>query len=216
MGRSLPASAAFTAVLLGACLVLAPAAVAEERIQLAIPSEDAPAAPVEPAPEVVEGNPDEDPSLAPVGDGENADFTADPAARIAQELAHALGSQQSLDFRGLASSLYQGKWFMPGKDDVRKCIIDRESNANYKAVSAGGLYRGAYQFSRGLANGATHMMEREVQKEFGDSAVEIVQRLRQMPIQQWNRYWQDRAFWTIWRKGKGSSHWGGGAWSCRN
>ena len=23
----------------------------------------------------------------------------------------------------------------------------------------------------------------------------------------WNRYWQDRAFWTIWRKGKGSFHW---------
>jgi hypothetical protein len=203
-------------VLVSAGLVLAPGASAEERIQLAVPAEDVPAAPDTPATPAPEGNPEEDPSLAPAGDGENADFTVDPVERIAQELAHALGSQQSLDFRGLAPSLYQGKWFMPGKDDVRKCIIDRESNANYKAVSAGGLYRGAYQFSRGLAIGATHMMEKEVRKEFGDSAVEIVQRLRQMPIQQWNRYWQDRAFWTIWRNGKGSSHWGGGAWSCRN
>lgn len=206
MGWSRSTRAACACVLLGATLGLAPGAWAEESIPLAVPGDDVPAP---------EGNPEQDPSLAPVGDGENADFTIDPAQRIAEELAHALGSEQSLDSRGLATSLYQGRWFMPGKEDVRKCIIDRESNGDYKAVSAGGLYRGAYQFSRGLAIGATYMMEKEVGKEFGDSAVEIVQRLRQMPIQQWNRYWQDRAFWTIWRKGKGSGHWGGGAWSCR-
>jgi hypothetical protein len=34
------------------------------------------------------------------------------------------------------------------------------------------------------------------------------------PVVKWNRYWQDRAFWTIWRKGKGKSHWRGGAVKC--
>lgn len=152
----------------------------------------------------------------PAGDAGNAGFVEDPAERIARELAHALGSEASLDIRGLAPSLYRGKWFRPGKEDVRKCIADRESNGNYKAVSAGGIYRGAYQFSRRLAIGATWMMQAEVRKEFGDAAVDIVKSLRDRPMQQWNRYWQDRAFWTIWREGRGKHHWRGGAWTCKD
>lgn len=152
----------------------------------------------------------------PSGDAGNAAFVENPAERIARELAHALGSEDSLDIRGLEPSLYRGKWFRPGKEDVRKCIADRESNGNYKAVSAGGIYRGAYQFSRRLAIGATWMMQAEVRKEFGDTAVDIVKSLRDRPMQQWNRYWQDRAFWTIWREGRGKHHWRGGAWSCKD
>ena len=105
----------------------------------------------------------------PAGDAANASFIEDPAERIARELAHALGSAQSLDLRGLMPSLYRGKWFKPGRDDVRKCLVDFESNGNYRAVSSGGIYRGAYQFSRRLAVGATWMMQAEVRKEFGDS-----------------------------------------------
>jgi hypothetical protein len=35
-------------------------------------------------------------------------------------------------------------------------------------------------------------------------------------MQQWNRYWQDRAFWTIWRDGRGKSHWVNGVRKCRD
>ncbi len=132
------------------------------------------------------------------------------------ELALAQGDFKAGDRHGVMVSLYQGKWFMPKREKVRRCIAKRESGANYRAVSAGGRYRGAYQMSRRLAVGASWMMQREVRKELGVEAVMIVKALRKKPTQQWNRYWQDRAFWTIWRHGKGKSHWRGGAHGCMN
>lgn len=168
----------------------------------------------------INGNPipvTDDPG-SPAGDGENAVDTAaeavDRGARLAIELSHALGSTDSQDMKGYEVSLYQGKWYMPKKEDRRRCIMDREANNNYRAVSAGGKYRGAYQMNRKLAIGATHMMLSEVRRELGDQAVQVLKQLRKIPTQQWNRYWQDRAFWTIWRKGKGAFHWRGGAWGC--
>ncbi|MSO27822.1 MAG: hypothetical protein EXQ60_07150 [Candidatus Nanopelagicales bacterium] len=130
------------------------------------------------------------------------------------ELALALGKFKARDRHGVMMSLYQGKWFMPKREKVRRCITKRESGANYRAVSAGGRYRGAYQMSRRLAVGASWMMQREVRKELGADAEKIVIALRNKPTQRWNRYWQDRAFWTIWHKGKGKSHWRGGAHDC--
>ena len=132
------------------------------------------------------------------------------------ELALAQGEFKAGDRHGAMVSLYQGKWFMPKREKVRRCIVKRESGANYRAVSAGGRYRGAYQMSRRLAVGASWMMQGEVSKELGAEAVKIVIALRKKPTQQWNRYWQDRAFWTIWRHGKGKSHWRGGAHGCMN
>ena len=157
----------------------------------------------------------EDPGI-PEGDGGNASEIdgLDRAARLAVELSHALGSEQSQDMKGFRPSLYQGKWFMPNREDIRRCIMNREADHDYRAVSAGGLYRGAYQMSRALAIGATHMMMAEVRREMGEPGVEMVKRLRDLPTQQWNRYWQDRAFWTIWRDGRGKHHWRGGAWGC--
>ena len=157
----------------------------------------------------------EDPGI-PEGDGGNAPEVdgLDRAARLAVELSHALGSEQSQDMKGYRPSLYQGKWYMPNREDIRRCIMNREADHDYRAVSAGGLYRGAYQMSRPLAIGATHMMLAEVRREMGEPGVEMVKRLRDLPTQQWNRYWQDRAFWTIWRDGKGKHHWRGGAWGC--
>jgi hypothetical protein len=159
----------------------------------------------------LDGNPIEAQDAGvPAGDGQNAVDTEsvamDRGARLAIEIAHALGSKDSQDMKGFEGSLYRGKWFMPKKEKIRKCIMDRESNHRYRAVSAGGTYRGAYQMNRGLARGATFMMQREVKKEMPE-AVSQVKRLRKIPTQQWNRYWQDRAFWTIWRKGKGKHHW---------
>jgi hypothetical protein len=151
------------------------------------------------------------PRGVPAGDGANAPETEEAAvdlgARLAVEKSHALGSPESQDMKGFETSLYRGKWYMPKKESIRRCIMDREANHNYRAVSAGGIYRGAYQMNRGLARGVSFMMQKEVKKEMGPEAVAVVKQLRKIPTQQWNRYWQDRAFWTIWRKGKGKHHW---------
>ena len=137
-----------------------------------------------------------------------------PPERKQVEFALAQGEFKSSDRRGVLVSLYQGKWFMPRREKVRKCIAKRESGATNRAVSAGGRSRGADQMSRRLAVGASWMMQREVRKEFGSEGVKLVSALRKMPTQQWNRYWQDRAFWTIWRHGEGKSHWRGGGKNC--
>lgn len=138
----------------------------------------------------------------------------DRQLRIAIETVHAFGSKDSVDLKGFKPSLYRGKWFMPGKEDRRRCISKREAHHNYQAVSAGGLFRGTYQFSNALARGASWMMQAEIKKEMGEAGVDLVQELRDKPMNQWNRYWQDRAFWTIWANGRGSHHWRGGAHSC--
>ena len=145
---------------------------------------------------------------------EERDAKAAVEARIAMELAFARGEGKAKDVHGFMESLYQGKWYMPKKEAVRKCIVDRESNFHYKAVSRGGIYRGAYQMNRALAIGVSWMMQKEVRKEMGDEGLKLVRALRSTKTQVWNRYWQDRAFWTIWRKGEGSRHWGYGAKMC--
>lgn len=139
---------------------------------------------------------------------------SDRQLRIAAETVHAFGSNESTDLKGFKPSLYRGKWYMPVKEERRRCIAKREAHHNYEAVSAGGIYRGTYQFSKELAEGASWMMQPEVRKEMGDAGLNLVQELRSKPMNQWNRYWQDRAFWTIWAKGRGSHHWRGGARRC--
>ena len=137
------------------------------------------------------------------------------AQRMAVEYVYATGFHPlANELRGVRDSLYQGKWFMPRHEERRQCIMKRESNANYEAVSAAGLYRGAYQMNRALAIGATWMMQREVRREMGEEGLRIVRELRDLPPNKWNRYWQDRAFWTIWSHGKGKHHWRGGAYGC--
>ena len=136
-----------------------------------------------------------------------AAIDAAQASASGRELAYIRGERESSDLSGYLPSLYLGKWFMPGKEDVRRCIIDRESHSNYRADN--GSYFGAYQMSRDLAVGATWMMQKEVRDEYGPAGVNIVQALRKVTPDKWNRYWQDRAFWTIWRNGEGADHWGG-------
>ncbi len=148
----------------------------------------------------------EDPAPADDGPNPGADDTAQ-SSEADREMALIRGDREAADLMGFLPSLYLGKWFMPGKEDVRRCIVLRESHANYRASN--GTYFGAYQMSAALGVGATWMMQSEVKKEFGDEGVKIVQLLRTMTPNKWNRYWQDRAFWTIWRGGAGSQHWGG-------
>ena len=153
----------------------------------------------------------------PVGDGEQAPAeapasTPPTASNSDREAALARGNRQAADLMGFMPSLYQGKWFKPGVENVRRCIVMRESRANNRATS--GKYHGAYQMSAALARGATWMMQKEVRKEMGQEGVAIVKALRKTTPNNWNRYWQDRAFWTIWRNGSGASHWAGGAHRC--
>jgi hypothetical protein len=145
---------------------------------------------------------------------------ADPAAAAdgsvggsSREVALARGNRASRDLVGWQPSLYQGKWFQPEVEPIRKCIMDRESNFNYAAVGAG-TYFGAYQMNRGLAVGATQAMEDEVRKEMGAEGVTILKALRGIAPNRWNRYWQDRAFWTVWRNGAGKGNWHGGGLNC--
>jgi hypothetical protein len=152
----------------------------------------------------------EDPADAPAADAPADDQPA--ASTDDREAALARGSRQAADLMGFMPSLYQGKWFKPGNEDVRRCIMMRESNGNYRATN--GTYHGAYQMSSALARGATWMMQKEVRKEMGEEGVAIVRALRETSPNSWNRYWQDRAFWTIWRDGAGAGHWRGGAHSC--
>ena len=169
------------------------------------------AVPAAPGPVVAEGDP-----AIPVGDEGNdpgADAAAMAKARIAMETAHAFGSKKSRDLIGYEVSLYQGKWYMPKREKLRKCLSKIESHHHYKA-GRGGTYRGAYQFSRALTRGVTWMMQPEVRKEMGDAGLDLIQELRKKPMNKWNRYWQDRAFWTVWKKGEGRSHWRSGRGRC--
>jgi hypothetical protein len=174
----------------------------------------------------VHANPRNEPVI-PVGDAGNAELVEEvfeddlvedgetEAARLALEYLYATGFHPLANqLRGVSESLYRGKWYVERHDQRRKCIAKRESNGNYEAVSSRGLYRGAYQMSRALAIGATWQMQPEVRREMGDEGLKMVQALREIPPNRWNRYWQDRAFWTIWSKGKGQRHWHGGARSC--
>ncbi len=144
--------------------------------------------------------------------GDTQDAAAGPDAQ-SRERALMLGDDQAAnDPRGYEPSLYTGKWYMPGLEDTRQCIIERESHANYRASN--GVFHGAYQMSAALGDGAAWMMQREVRKELGDQGVDLMQQLRRTTPNNWSRYWQDRAFWTIWRNGAGRHHWGSGISGC--
>jgi hypothetical protein len=204
MRRLIGASAlALAALLTGTCVV----AGAAQAVPAAAPADDvfypegqAPVA-TKPAPKPAATTPAPAEAVAPAASGSED-----------REAALARGSREAADLMGYLPSLYTGKWYMPARESVRRCIMDRESNFNYQATS--GTYHGAYQMSSALAEGATWMMQKEVRKEMGDEGVAIVAALRQISPNKWNRYWQDRAFWTIWRNGAGAGHWGGGAFGC--
>jgi hypothetical protein len=186
------------------------------------------------APMVVtaQASPRNDGPVIPSGDAGNADFgdgefddsdipdSSDEdgnsrQVRLALEYTFATGFHPDANaLRGLMPSLYQGKYFMVRHEDRRRCIVRRESGGNYRAVSSGGIYRGAYQMNRALSRGATWMMQREVRRDMGEEGVRMLRELRDQPADRWNRYWQDRAFWTVWNMGDGSRHWGGGAHRC--
>jgi hypothetical protein len=101
---------------------------------------------------------------------------------------------------GVFPSAYVGKEYNPRYESKRRCIVKRESNGYYTAVSSGGTYKGAYQMSAALGRGAAWMMGRPD--------------LLNVPVNRWSRFEQDEAFWTIFNHGRGAAHWAGGRWSC--
>lgn len=141
------------------------------------------------------------------------------AVQQATMLERTTASAATLDMRGIEPSLYQGEFFDPASEEVRKCIVKRESEGQYDVRGGGGNnYFGAYQMSDALGDGATHMMLKEHKRILGDKAAkELMAELRQTPVNQWPRYWQDAAFSTIYNwegAGSGASHWAGGRWHC--
>jgi hydroxypyruvate reductase len=90
-------------------------------------------------------------------------------------LQRARGLGLSKDRYGIRPSLYRGSWYSAKAEKHRICIAKRESHGNYKARSSGGVYQGAYQMNRGLARGATWMMQPAVRKQFGDEGVRLGQ-----------------------------------------
>lgn len=134
-------------------------------------------------------------------------------------LEHTTRSKATLDMRGIEPSLYEGEYFDPASEEVRKCIVKRESEGQYDVRGGGGNnYYGAYQMSDALADGATHMMLKEHKRILGaPAAKELMAELRATPLNQWPRYWQDAAFSTVYNweyPGSGASHWAGGRWHC--
>jgi len=140
------------------------------------------------------------------------------AAKFAKYTNFTLHSKATKDMRGVESSLYRGKYYRGASETKRLCIAKRESEGHYDVVSPSGSYFGAYQVSRELARGATWMMLKEHKKLMGPSAAKkVLAQLRAKPMNTWPRYWQDAAFHTVmnWdHTGSGAAHWAGGRWHC--
>lgn len=97
--------------------------------------------------------------------------------------------------RGVYPSAYVGRYYLSRYETKRKCIVKRESHGYY---TVGGSYLGAYQFGPVWRNGLVSMMSGELKKEVGSTlAASIGAKLKAKPINKWSRYWQDRAFWTV-------------------
>ena len=121
--------------------------------------------------------------------------------------ACAASSMEAKDWKGHEPSLYTGQHYHHKWAKVRKCIMHRESRYNYRARGTISTASGAYQFLDSQWRiSLTYMMIRE-SRSTADGLISEIKALRQLPIQEWNRYWQDRAFYTAWDNGRGADHW---------
>jgi hypothetical protein len=119
----------------------------------------------------------------------------------------AANSPQALDWKGHEPSLYTGQHYHSKWAQVRKCIMHRESRSNYRARSTISTASGAYQFLDSQWRvSLTYMMIKE-SRATRDGLIDDIKALRDKPIQAWNRYYQDRAFYTAWNNGRGADHW---------
>jgi phosphate-selective porin len=123
--------------------------------------------------------------------------TSAPAAVSASASTAVKASERnrkvSRSMRGVRDSAYIGKYYNRKHERTRKCIVRKESGGNYRIASRSGKYRGAYQFNAQLARSTARRMGRSD--------------LAGKPFNQWSRFDQDKAFWTVWNHGRGRSHW---------
>ena len=119
------------------------------------------------------------------------------------------------NLRGVYASAYVGSYYDSRFEAKRRCIVSRESHGYYTVRSANGLYNGAYQMTSSLGVGVTKKMLASVAAEVGSTtAATLMANLRRTTPNRWSRYWQDRAFWTVFNHGSGASHWAGGYVNC--
>lgn len=111
------------------------------------------------------------------------------------------------DMEGWMPSLYRGIWWDQKWRDLRVCIMKRESNFRYRAANKTSSARGAYQFLDNNWRDGLVWMFIDESKQTGDGLISEAKKLRKVPIHKWSRYWQDRAFYTALRNGKGIHHW---------
>ncbi len=128
-------------------------------------------------------------------------------------------SRAAEDIRGYRASLYTGDYFDKRFDQYRLCVVQRESGGRYDLTT--GRFHGAYQFG-GAYNTPSRVAERlraELVAEYGSQAAAEINRLARTPIYNWNRYWQDAAFWTTFNRGAGWRQWSaewGASWNCNH
>ena len=116
-------------------------------------------------------------------------------------------------FEHNGSSLYVGEHYVKAHESIRKCITWHESRDAYDANTGTGKFRGAYQLSRDMGVGAAWMIQRDLRKTMSATlAKEIGEILRETVVNKWHPYWQDYAFWLVWDKGNGKSHWDSVRW----
>ena len=116
-------------------------------------------------------------------------------------------SNAAQDMKGYEPSLYRGEWYDRRFEDSRKCIMQRESHFNYRAANRSSSARGAYQFlDNSWRDSLVYMMIKESKKN-NDGLVKEAKKLFNKPINEWSRYWQDRAFYTALQHGRGAKHW---------
>ena len=148
---------------------------------------------------------------APVKASERAEAKSVPTATVkvvnVSAEHRAAKSNAALKVIGYMPSLYRGQWYSARWEQVRECIMYRESRHNYKAANKRSSARGAYQFlDSQWRNGLVWMMLDE-SKNTKDGLRSEIRQLRSKPIHTWSRYFQDRAFFTAWRHGEGKKHW---------
>lgn len=131
------------------------------------------------------------------------------SARMPREYRAAI-SKDAKKLKGYKKSLYRGKHYYKDQEHFRQCVMKRESHHNYRAANRSSSARGAYQFlDNHWRDGLVHMMIKESKKK--DHGLEKrLKRLFDKPIHKWNRYYQDRAFFTALNyngKWSGKKHW---------